>query len=140
MTAQAVRGWLASAYNGGLNIEVARVADGIPAVDALRQVCVVGASALFRSTAGGLLLCQVVLPGCSWCCVPLQHGCGAWLGCTDMTMTRGQRLLPSSAWLPLSLLLRLPAWRQVIQVAVPGLNRCLPVPDTLPLFFLFAPP
>ncbi|PRW60694.1 translation initiation factor eIF-2B subunit gamma [Chlorella sorokiniana] len=38
MAAQAVRAWLATGYNGGLRVEVARVADGLPAVDALRQV------------------------------------------------------------------------------------------------------
>lgn len=38
MAAQAVRAWLATGYNGGLSIEVARVADGLPAVDALRAV------------------------------------------------------------------------------------------------------
>ncbi|PSC68176.1 translation initiation factor eIF-2B subunit gamma [Micractinium conductrix] len=38
MAAQAVRAWLANGYTGGLKVEVARVAEGLPAVDALRAV------------------------------------------------------------------------------------------------------
>lgn len=38
MATQAVRAWLAKGYTGGLKIEVVRVADGLPPVDALRAV------------------------------------------------------------------------------------------------------
>ncbi|KAL4427461.1 hypothetical protein ABPG77_000750 [Micractinium sp. CCAP 211/92] len=38
MAAQAVRAWLANGYTGGLKVEVVRVAEGLPPVDALRAV------------------------------------------------------------------------------------------------------
>lgn len=38
MAAQAVSAWLSTSYTGGLKVEVVRVADDLPAVDALRQV------------------------------------------------------------------------------------------------------